>query len=60
MHSMTDQIIDLHYTLHMKGVPLDYRTIIQQSTIPKSKLMKHWNALTIQQKQEVITLGFLK
>ena len=26
MHSMTDQIIDLHYTLCMKGVPLDYHS----------------------------------
>ena len=51
--SMTDQIIDLHYTLHMMGVPLDYHSyafrnnhaFIQQSNIPKSKLMKCWNAL---------------
>ena len=37
----------------MKGVPLDYHSyafgdnhaVIQQSSIPESKLMKCWNAL---------------
>ena len=53
MQSMTDQIIDLQYTLHIMGVP-DYNSsaffdncaIIQQSNTPESKLMKHWNTLT--------------
>ena len=48
--TMTDLIIDLLYTLHMMVVPLDYHsyalgvncTIIPQSNIPKSNLMKHW------------------
>ena len=48
-----DQIIDLHYTLLMMGVPLDYQSyafrdnhaIIQQSNIPKSNLLKCYNAL---------------
>ena len=52
-HTMTNKIIDLCYTLHVMGVPLDYHSdtfrdnhsIIQQSNIPKSKLMKHWNVL---------------
>ena len=26
VHSMTDQIIELHYTVHMIGVPLDYHS----------------------------------
>ena len=63
---MTDQINDLHYTLHMMGVPLDYQpyafsdncTIIQQS--PQSMLMKHWNVLTFHHVQEAIASGFLK
>ena len=50
---MTDQMIDLWYTLHMMGVPLDYHsyafghncTIIWQSNISEYKLMKCWNAL---------------
>ena len=61
---MTDQIIDLCYTLHMMGVPLDYHSyafrdnhfIIQQSNIPKSKLMKHWNTLVFHS----VTLEFLQ
>ena len=52
VRSMTDQIIDLEYTLCMIGVLLDYHsymfmdncTIIQKSNIPESKLMKCWNA----------------
>ena len=65
---MTDQIIDLFYTLYMMGVPLDYHscafrdsyTIIQQSNVPKSKLMKCWNALAFPCMQEAVTLGFLE
>ena len=53
IQSMTDQVIDLWYTLCMMGVPLDYHSytfgdnhaIIQQTNIPASKLMKSWNAL---------------
>ena len=51
---MTDQIIDQQYTLWMIGVPLDYssyafcdnQAIIQQSNIPRSKLIKSLNVLT--------------
>ena len=65
---MTDQIIDLWYMLHMMGVPLDYHsnafrdnhTIIQQSNIPKSKLMKCWNALAFHHVQESVALAFLQ
>ena len=54
-HSMTDQIIDLHYTPCMMGVPHDHHfyafsdnhTIIQQSYIPESNLMKCWNVLIL-------------
>ena len=46
VHSMTDQTIDLHYTLHMMGIPLNYHsyafgdnhTIIQQSNMPNPSL----------------------
>ena len=62
-----DQITDLHYTLCM-GVPLDYHSyafldnwaIIQQSNIPESKLMKHWNALAFHHVRETVTLGSLQ
>ena len=65
---MTDQIIDLCYTLHMMGVPLDYHsyafrdksTIIQQSNIPESKLMKHWNVVAFHHVREAVTSGFLQ
>ena len=65
---MTDQIIDQWYTVHMMGVPLDYRSyafsnnhaIIQQSIIPKSKLMTSSNMLGFHCVQETITSGFLQ
>ena len=65
---MTDQIIDLCYTLHMMGVPLDYHSyafrenhaIIQQSNIPESKLTKHWNTVAFHHVREALTSGFLQ
>ena len=68
MESMTDQIIDLWYKLDMMGVLIDYQsfafgdnhTIIQQSNIPESKLMKCWNAFTFHCIQEAIALVFLQ
>ena len=65
---MMDQIIDLSYTLCMMGIPLDYHsyafraycTIIQQSNIPKSKLLRHWSALTFLHISEAVTSGFLQ
>ena len=65
---MTNQILDLWYTLHMMGVVQDYHSytfgdncaIIQQSNIPESKLMKCWNALTFRCVCEAIASGFLK
>ena len=65
---MMDQIIDLHYTMWMMGVPLDYHlfairdnhTIIQQSNIPESKLLKCWNALVFHCVTEAVTTGFLQ
>ena len=55
--SITDQIIDLCYMLHMMGIPLDYHlyafrdnhAIIQQSDIPESKLTKSWNTQAFHQ-----------
>ena len=60
-----DQIIDLWYTLHMMGVPLDYhshafRNNPQQSNIPESKLMKCWNALAFHCVREAVASGFLQ
>jgi hypothetical protein len=48
------QIIDLRYTLHMMGIPLDgaslmfgdNASVITSSTIPHSTLNKRHNALT--------------
>ena len=66
--SMTDQIIDLWYTLCMMGVPLDYQSytfgdnhpVIHQRNIPESKLMKCWNTLAFHHVQEAIASGFLQ
>jgi uncharacterized short protein YbdD (DUF466 family) len=49
----TEKAYDLHYTLRMMGIPVDYQTyvfgdnvaVITQSTIPHSQLGKHYNAL---------------
>ena len=65
--SMTDQTY-MCAILHIIGVLLDYHSyafgdncaIIQQSNIPESKLMKHWDALAFHCVQEAVTLGFLQ
>ena len=62
---MADQIIGMCYTLCMMGVPLDYplydnHTIIQQSNIPKSKLMNCWSTPAFHCIQEAVTFGFLQ
>ena len=66
--TMTDQVLDLQYTLRMLGVPLDYHTyafgdnkpIITQSTVPESQLTKRWNALAFHRVREAVASGILK
>ena len=49
-----EQIIDLHYTLRMLGVPIegpswlfgDNEVVVTSSTIPHSSLNKRWNAIS--------------
>ena len=48
----TEQIIDLHYTLHMLGVPVvhsymfgDNKSVVLNWTVPHSQLNKRHNAL---------------
>ena len=50
-----EQIIDLQYTLHMLGVPIegtswlfgDNKVVVTSSTIPHSSLNKRWNAISL-------------
>jgi hypothetical protein len=56
------QIIDLRYTLHMMGIPLDgpswmlgdHESVIKSSTIPHSTLNKRHNALSYRCVRECI------
>ena len=56
------QIIDLWYTLHMFGVPIDgtswlfgdNKSVITSSTIPHSTLNKCWNALSDHKVREAV------
>ena len=57
--SMMDQIIDLHYALHMMSVPLDYHPTKQSSQL-NSKLMKGWNILRFHHVRESVASGFLQ
>ena len=62
-----EQIINLHYTLCMLGVPLDgpswlfgdNKSIVTSSTIPHSSLNKCWNALSYHKVHEAIASGFI-
>ena len=57
-----EQIIDLRYTLHMLGVPIegtswvfgDNKAIVTSSTIPHSSLNKHWNTISYHKVREVV------
>ena len=61
-HQAVEQIIDLHYTLHMLGVPIDgpcwlfgdIKLVVTSSTIPHSTLNRHWNTLSYHKVHEVI------
>ena len=57
-----EQIINLHYTLRMFGVPIDgtswlfrdNKSVITSSTIPHSSLNKCWNTLSYHKVREAI------
>ena len=61
------QIIDLSYTLHMLGVPIDglswllgdNKVVITSSTIVHSTLSKYWNALSYHKVHEAITANIV-
>ena len=61
-HQAVEQIIDLHYTLHMLGVPIDgpcwlfgdSKLVVTSSTIPHSTLNKHWNTLSYHKVHECL------
>ena len=56
-----EQIIDLHYTLHMFSVPLDGASWFfgDNKTIPHSSLGKHWNALSYNCSREAVATGIV-
>ena len=57
-----EQIIDLQYTLHMFGVPIDgtswlfgdNKLVVTSSTIAHSTLNKCWNALSYHKVREAV------
>ena len=57
-----EQIIDLRYTLHMLGVPIegpswlfgDNKAVVTSSTNPHSSLNKHWNAISYHKVREPV------
>jgi len=63
----TEQILDLHYTLRMMGIPIDGKSwlfgdnqsVITSSTIPKSTLNKRHNALSYHRVHECIAMGII-
>ena len=62
-----EQIIDLRYTLWMLGVPIeptawmfgDNKGVVDNATIPHSRLAKHWNALSYHRVREAIAAGYV-
>jgi hypothetical protein len=63
----TEQILDLHYTLHMMGISIngkswlfgDYQSVITLAMIPKSTLNKRHNALSYHHVHECIAMGII-
>ena len=63
-----EQIMDLHYTLRMFGVPLDgpswlfgdNRSVVTSSTLPHSTLGKRWNALSYHRCREAVAAGIVR
>ena len=62
-----EQIINLHYTLRMLGVPIegpswlfgDNKVVITSSTIPHSSLNKCWNAISYHKVREAMGGDFI-
>ena len=62
-----EQIIDLHYTLHMLRVPIDRpswlfrdnKSVVTSSTIPHSGLNKCWNALSYHKVREAVASNII-
>ena len=60
-----EEIVDIHYTLRMFGVPLDgyswvlgdNQAIINSTKILHSSLSKRWNALSYHQCREAVAAG---
>ena len=63
-----EQIIDIRYTLHIFGVPLDgpawllgdNQAVINSTTIPHSSLSKRWNALSYHRCREAVAAGIVR
>ena len=63
----TEQIMDMHYTLHMLGVPVidsymfgDNQSVVTNSTVTHSQLNKHHNALAYHRVREAIAAAVMK
>ena len=67
-HQAVEQIIDLHYTLWMLGVPIDgpswlfgdNKSVVTLSMIPHSSLNKHWNALSYHKVCESVAANIIQ
>ena len=63
-----EQFMDLRYTLHMFGVPLDgpswlfgdNRSVVTSSRLPHSTLGKCWNALSYHRCREAVAAGLVQ
>ena len=62
-----EQIVDLWYTLHKLGVPIDgpswfsgdNKSIVMSLTIPHSTLNKCWNALSYHKVHEAVAANII-
>ena len=63
-----EQIINLHYTLCMLGVPIDgpswlfgdNKLVVTSSTIPHSGINRHWNALSYHEVCEAVASNIIR
>ena len=63
-----EQIMDLRFTLHAYGIPIDgpswlfgdNQSVITSSTIPHSQLSKRWNALSYHRVREAVAAGIVR
>jgi hypothetical protein len=63
-----DQLVDLRYTLRMLGAPVEYTSymfgdneaVVNQGTLPHSKLSKRHFALAYHRVREAVAAGFVK